>query len=191
MDSDTVGFIIVMLAILGAIFLFHDWQDKKNAILERESEEAHAKKRRTLDYFLSERAKFRERMRRYRGVPDVPRAMDAYVVLYLDGQTLQRLAKLDENNPMAIRLRLSFLDYLEKLRDDLGWIGFEMTEDEAAASRKASGEFQNAKDMILTLLGDECRAVTRTAESQRYEYFNEDGTFRVENTLNLPPVIPP
>ena len=171
--------------------MFHRWQGKKNALLDREIYEALAKKRQSLDYFLSERAKFLERRRRYRGVPDVPSAMHAYVVLYLDGQTWQRLANLEEDHPMAIRLRLSFLDYLEKLSDYLGLIGFQETEDDAAASRKSSRELQNAKDLILTLLGEECRAVTRKAESQGYLYFNEDGTFQGENTLNLPPVIVP
>lgn len=91
---------------------------------------------------------------------------------------------------MAIRLRLAFLDYLQALEDDLGWIGFCKTDEDWAASRAAKKELIAAEDLILTLLGGECRELISKAKSAGFSYFNEDGTFKSENILNLPPVIP-
>jgi hypothetical protein len=189
MDSN--AWYLLAPVILAWIFLLPKWEEKKNALREKEHDEAREKERQTLDYFLLERAKFRDRMRKYRSVPDVPSWGDAYIVLYLDGEVWRRLSNLSENDPMAIRLRQSFLNYLETLREHLGWIGFASTEDAVTASNEATDEFKKAEDLILTLLGEECRAVLRKAKNERFSYFNEDGTFRGENTLNLPSVVAP
>lgn len=189
MDNNTG--LLLLFAVLGSMYWFAKSADKKTAIRANERQEARKKVHLTLDYFLSERAKFRDRMRRYRGVPDVPTSEDAYIVLYLDCEVWQRLSNLNENDPMAIRLRHSFLNYLETLREHLGWIGFTSTEDTVAASKEATDNFKKAEDLILTLLGDECRTVVRKAKNERFIYFNEDGTFAGQNTLNLPPVVAP
>lgn len=189
MDSN--AWYLLVPAILIFILWPRNWERKKNARRRKESDEAHARNLQSLDYFLSKRADFRERMIRYRGVPDVPRVNDAYIVIYLDGQVFQRLSMLREDEPTAIRLRASFLDYLDKLKADLGWIGFCRTDDDWAASKSATEELRAAEDMVLTLLAGECREIVSKAKAAGLSYFNEDGTFRSENTLNLPPATPP
>lgn len=189
MDSNAWWLVFPFLAVL--VFWGTKWEENNNIRRQKERDQSRARTRETLDYFLAARAKFRDRMRRYRGVPDVPRTVNAYVVLYFDGEVWKRLADLGESDPMAIRLRLTFLDFIEKQRDHLGWIGFTSTEDDLAASNEATEEFQKAKDLLLSFLGAECRSITMKAEHASYNYFNEDGTFRGENNLNLPPVIAP